>query len=73
MELAFQKVDLSLQKVDLLFVRAVLPNLPTPLAMGLERALLEVLYSLQLLSHQGCAFRGHDDVEGNFYQLLNLL
>lgn len=38
-----------------------------------QHALLKILYSLQFLSRQGCAFRGHDDVEGNFYQLFNLL
>ena len=34
-DLLFQKVDLSLQNSDLLFVMAVLSNLPNPLATGL--------------------------------------
>ena len=38
-----------------------------------QHALLKILNSLQFLSRPGCAFRGHDDVEGNFYQLFNLL
>ena len=36
-------------------------------------ALLNILYSLQYLSRQGCAFRGHDDDQGKFYLLFNLL
>ena len=36
-------------------------------------ALLNILYCLQYLSQQGCAFRGHDDDQGNFYQLFKLL
>ena len=38
-----------------------------------RHALLKILYSLQFLSRQGYAFRGHDDIEGNFYQLFSLL
>jgi len=38
-----------------------------------HHALLKVLYALQFLAWQGCAFRGHDDDQGNFYQLFNLL
>jgi len=30
-------------------------------------ALLKVLYALQFLAWHGCAFREHDDDQGNFY------
>ena len=38
-----------------------------------RKCLLKILCALQFLARQGCAFRGHDDDSGNFYQLFSLL
>ena len=38
-----------------------------------RKCLLKILCTLQFLARQGCAFRGHDDENGNFYQLFSLL
>ena len=38
-----------------------------------RKCLLMILSVLQFLARQGCAFRGHDDESGNFYQLFSLL
>ena len=38
-----------------------------------RKCLLTILSALQFLARQGCAFRGHDDESGNFYQLFSLL
>ena len=38
-----------------------------------QKCLLTILSALQSLAWQGCAFRGHDDGSGNFYQLFSLL
>lgn len=38
-----------------------------------RKCLLKILCALQFLARQGCAFRGHDDESGNFYQLFSLL
>ena len=37
------------------------------------KCLLKILCALQILAQQGCAFRGHNDESGNFYQLFSLL
>ena len=38
-----------------------------------RKRLLMILATLQFLALQGCAFRGHNDESGNFYQLFALL
>lgn len=36
-----------------------------------RHCLLKVLETLRFLARQGCGIRGHDESDGNFYQLLN--
>lgn len=38
-----------------------------------RQCLLKVLSSLRFLARQGCGIRGHDESDGNFFQLLKLL
>lgn len=37
-----------------------------------RQCLLKVLSSLRFLARQGCGIRGHDEADGNFFQLLKL-
>lgn len=38
-----------------------------------RHCLLKVLSSLKFLARQGCGIRGHDECEGNLYQLMKLM